>query len=73
MKYVYFKTEDLGNVIQEFYKGKDLVTLDEIIDDFDNFIYQENERKRQELEDERDRNYGISEYDDFIYESQAGK
>ena len=63
MNQVYIKTEDCSNCIRDYFKGKDLITLEEIISVLEDFIFEENERKEEEKYVEG----GFTEYDDFLY------
>lgn len=48
MNQVYIKTEDCSNCIRDYFKGKDLVTLEEIISNLEDFIYEDEMRKELE-------------------------
>lgn len=53
MNQVYIKTEDCSNCIRDYFKGKDLITLEEIISNLEDFIYEDEVRKEMESHTEK--------------------
>ena len=53
MNQVYIKAEDCSNCIRDYFKGKDLITLEEIISNLEDFIYEDEVRKEMESHTEK--------------------